>query len=64
MPKGFKNYAKLTLSFCMVHAEFCAMVGEDTTETMERRWATFIPIILRLGDQDENEDASYKALHV
>ena len=39
------------------------MVGEDAIETMERRWATFIPVILRLGDQDEGENDSYKALH-
>ena len=40
------------------------MVGQDAIEIMERRWANFMPVILRLGDQDEGEDASYKALHI
>ena len=40
------------------------MVGEDAIETRERRWATFIPVIVRLGDQDEDEDASYKEFHI
>ena len=40
------------------------MVGQDTIQTMESRWLRYMPALLRLEDEDESEDASYKALHI
>lgn len=40
------------------------MVGQDAIRTMESRWLRYMPALLRLEDEDESEDASYKALHI
>ena len=34
-----------------VHAEFCAMIGQDAIQRMEKRWAKFMPVILCLEDE-------------
>lgn len=46
-----------------VHAEFSAMVDQDAIQTMKSRWMKYVPDLLHFEDED-GEDASYKALHI
>ena len=58
---GRFGYAKILV--VQVHAEFSAMVGQDAIQIMKSRWMKYVPALLHLED-DEGEDASYKALHI
>ena len=40
------------------------MIGEDAIQKMKTRWAKFMPVILRLEEEQEGEDASYKVLYI
>lgn len=40
------------------------MVGQDAIQIMKSGWMKYVPALLHLEDEDEGEDASYKALHI